>query len=51
MNKKDLIVKWLKNHEICGNNAWWNDKIYYSLTLDQISNIITYVNKKRRENE
>lgn len=46
MNRKDLIVKWLKKYEICGNDAWWNDEIYYSLTLDQICDIVNYVNQK-----
>ena len=47
MNKKDLIVKYLKKHEICGNKAWWNGEIYYSLTVDQIRDIVNYVNRKR----
>ena len=46
MNIKDSIVKWLEKHEICGNKAWWNNKIYYSLTLDQIRDIVNYVNQK-----
>lgn len=46
MNRKDLIVKWLKNHELCGNKAWWNGETYYYLTVDQIRNIVNYVNKK-----
>lgn len=47
MNMKDLIAKWLKKHEICGNKAWWNGEIYYSLTLEQIRDILNYVNRKR----
>jgi hypothetical protein len=47
MNIKDLIVKWLMEHEICGNKAWWDDKTYYSLNLDQICDIVNYVNQKK----
>lgn len=46
MNRKDLILKWLEKHEICGNKAWWNNKTYYSLNLDQIRDIVNYVNQK-----
>ena len=46
MNKKDLIVIWLKKHEICGNKAWWDGKTYFSLTLDQIRDIVNYVIQK-----
>lgn len=49
MNSKDLIVEWLKKHEICGNNAWWDGTTYYSLTLDHIRNIVNYVNRKKKK--
>ena len=46
MNIKDLINKWLIKQEICGNKSWWDNKTYYSLTLDQIYDIVNYVNRK-----
>ena len=51
MNIKDSIVKWLEKHEICGNKTWWDNEIYYSLNLDQIRDIVNYVNKKRSNKE
>lgn len=47
MNKKDLIVEWLKKHEIGGNKAWWDGSTYYSLTLDHILDIVNDVNQKK----
>lgn len=49
MNRKDLIVKWLKKQDICGNKAWWDNETYYSLTVDQIRDIVNYVNRKKTQ--
>lgn len=46
MTNKQLIKEWIDKHEIVGNNAWWNGRTYYSLTLDQIRDIVNYVNQK-----
>lgn len=46
MNTKDLIAIWLKKQEICGNKAWWDGKTYFSITLDQIREMVNYVIQK-----
>lgn len=51
MSVKDLIVEWIKKHEIGGNKAWWDGSTYYQLTLDQIRNIVNYVNRKKKGGE
>ena len=43
--KKEKAIDWLKKHEICGSQAWWDGKMYYSLSIEQILNIAKYIFK------
>ena len=48
MTQSDKVKQWLKKHDICGNTAWWDNKVYYNLNIEQIVSIarFLYQNKK-----
>lgn len=49
--KREKAIDWLKKHEICGSQAWWDGKMYYSLSIEQIINIAKYIFKNENEHD
>lgn len=47
--KVELVRKWIKNHNTCGSNSWWDGEVRYNLTAQQIVNIANYLYRKRSE--
>jgi hypothetical protein len=45
MTQKEKVKEWLNKHEIDGSKAWWDDDIYYSLTVEQIIRIANSLKK------
>lgn len=43
MTQNQKVKQWLKKHEICGNQAWWDNEIYYNLRIEQIVAIARYL--------
>ena len=49
MTKKDQVKEWIKKHDICGNEPWFDKgTTYYTLTADQIISIHQHLKKNER---
>ena len=44
--KQDLVKEWIKKHDMCGDNPWFDKgNTYYNLRADQIVKIAAYIQK------
>ncbi len=47
--QKEKVKEWLKKHEIDGSKAWWNNEIYYYLTVEQIIRIANSLKRRTKK--
>ena len=50
--KQELVKEWIKKHDICGDEPWWDkSNTYYNLTASQIISIAAHLQKNSNVNE
>lgn len=47
--KQQLVKEWMKKHDICGDNPWWNRSVtYYNLSIKNIISIARYLERNSK---
>lgn len=49
--QKQLAEEWIKKHDIVGNKVWWDGRIYYNLSVEQICSIAKYIIDKYKQQQ